>query len=78
MSRRAGAPARPVTVRLPPLTSAEAHQLVDGLERLLAALGRAYGDDLADRRARLGLETPRPRGARWAGRRGSRGGAPDF
>jgi hypothetical protein len=78
MSRRTRAAERPVTVRLPPLTSAEAHQLVDCLERLLAALWRAYGEDLADRRARLGLETPRPRGARWAGRRGPRGGELDF
>jgi hypothetical protein len=73
MSRRAGVPKAQATVRLPPLTAAEAHQLVDCFERLLAALWRAYGDDLADHRARLGLETPRPRGARWAGRRWSRG-----
>jgi len=38
MSRRAGAPARQATVRLPPLTAAETPQLVDCLERLLAAL----------------------------------------
>jgi hypothetical protein len=70
MSRRPPdhAPRR-VPLRLPPLSAAEALRLVDLLERLLAALWHAYGDAIAEHQARLGLETPRPRGTRWVGRR---------
>jgi hypothetical protein len=71
-------PARRVPLRLPPLSAADALRLVDLLERLLAALWHAYGDAIAEHQARLGLETPRPRGARWVGRRRSRELYEDF
>jgi hypothetical protein len=63
---------RAVRVRLPALTTTEALQLLGLLERLTTALWRAHGAAIADRAAVLGVETPRPPGARWAGRRGPR------
>jgi hypothetical protein len=53
-----------------PLTTDAVLDLLEHLEQLTAALWRCYGAAIADRRAALGIETPRPRGARWAGRRG--------
>jgi hypothetical protein len=55
---------------LPALTTTDALQLLALLERLTAALWRAHGAAIADRHAALGLDTPRPSGARWVGRRG--------
>ena len=63
---------RAARLRLPPLTTTEALQLLAVLERLSTALWRAHGAAIADRDAVLGLTTPRPPGARWVGRRGSR------
>jgi hypothetical protein len=57
---------------LPALTTTDAAQLLDLLARLISALWRIHGAALADRRASLGLETPRPPGARWVGHRGPR------
>jgi hypothetical protein len=68
---RRGGPRGP-RCALPALTTTEAVQLLDLLERLTTALWRAHGAAIADRRAALGLETPRPPGARCVGRRGPR------
>jgi hypothetical protein len=83
MSRHEPPPAsgrqgRPVPLRLPPLSVADALRLVDLLERVLVALRRAYGDAIAEYEAGLGFETPRPRGARWAGRARRRDPDEDF
>jgi hypothetical protein len=63
---------RTARLSLPALTTTEALQLLDLLDRLAAALWRTHGAALADRSAALGLPTPRPPGARWVGRRGPR------
>ena len=61
---------RPARIYLPALTTTEAMQLLGLLDRLTAALWRTHGAAIADRQAARGLETPRPPGARWVGRRG--------
>lgn len=70
--RRAGTrdPARPLRLTLPAMTATEAGQLLDVLARLTAALWRTHGDALSDYAIARGLDMPRPRGARWVGRRG--------
>jgi hypothetical protein len=54
------------------LTTTEVLALLDLLERLAATLWRTHGAAIANRRVARGLEMPRPRGARWVGRRGPR------
>jgi hypothetical protein len=70
--RRRPAPTRRAGPRfllsLPTLGTVETLYVVDFLEQLISALWLVYGDDLADVAARIGVDTPRPRGARWAGR----------
>ena len=61
---------RPTRVRLPARTTTEARALLDLLARVSTALWRAHGAAMAERDAMLGVETPRPPGARWVGRRG--------
>ena len=70
--RRAGhrEGSRPLRVTLPTMTAIEAGQLLDVLDRLTAALWRTHGDALSDYAIARGLDMPRPRGARWVGRRG--------
>jgi hypothetical protein len=62
-----------VHLTLPPLDPV---QTVYVLEQLIAALWRVHGTRLADIAVRVGLDTPRPCGARWAGRL-PRPGEPD-
>jgi len=50
-------------LRLPPLDPHQAFLVAEVLERLLHALWRTYGADLADHAAALGLDTPRPKDA---------------
>lgn len=59
--------ARHAQAHLPPLTAHEARLVVAILERLLKAVWRAHGDELADLEACLGIETPRPPDAVWTG-----------
>ena len=73
---RSAANAPRVPLALPPLDPIETVYVIDVLEQLIAALWRVHGPRLADVAARAGLETPRPRGARWVGRR-PRPGEPD-
>jgi len=70
--RRAGHrdPGRPLRVTLPAMTATEAGPLLAVLDRLSGALWRAHGDALSDYAIAGGLDMPRPRGARWVGRRG--------
>lgn len=56
---------RHAQAHLPPLTAHEARLVVAILERLLKAVWRAHGDELADLEACLGIETPRPPDAVW-------------
>ena len=70
--RRAGTRdgSQPLRVTLPAMTPTEAGQLLDILDRLTAALWRTHGAALSDYAIARGRELPRPRGARWVGRRG--------
>lgn len=54
-------------IHLPPLDPDQALALVEILERATRAVWRAHGDAMADRQARLGIETPMPEDARWSG-----------
>jgi hypothetical protein len=52
---------------LPPLETTEALIIVDILERAQRAIWRAHGDAMADYLACLGIDTPKPPDAVWAG-----------
>jgi hypothetical protein len=52
---------------LPPLETSEALLLVEIFERAQRAIWRAHGDAMADRLACLGVDTPKPEDALWAG-----------
>jgi len=54
---------RRARIHLPPLTAEAALQLVAFLERAIAAVWRAHGDDMADHLAMLGIDTPPPEDA---------------
>lgn len=56
-------PRRRAQILLPALTGEEAIKLVALLERAIAAICRAHGDDMADHQAMLGIDTPPPRDA---------------
>ena len=52
---------------LPPLDPHEALLLVNILERAIHAIWRTHGDQMADRLAAQGIETPRPEDAVFSG-----------
>lgn len=45
----------------------EALGVVAILEKTITAIWRAHGDEMADRLAAAGVETPRQQGAQWVG-----------
>ena len=51
---------RRTRITLPPLDSGQALAVVDVLERTIAAIWRAHGDQMADHLAMLGVDTPQP------------------
>ena len=52
-------------ILLPSLSADYALTLVDILEKIVAAIWEAHGNDMADLQALRGVETPRPWGAEW-------------
>ncbi|MEE8409436.1 MAG: hypothetical protein V3T05_07520 [Myxococcota bacterium] len=52
-------------ILLPPLSADYALTLVGILEKIVAAIWEAHGNDMADLQALRGVETPRPWGAQW-------------
>ena len=58
---------RHARLHLPRMNADDALFVVAILEKAIAAIWRAHGDDMADRLAAAGVETPRPEGAHWAG-----------
>ena len=53
-------PRRRARIHLPPLSGEQALALAAFLERAVAAIWRAHGDDMADHLAMLGIDTPPP------------------
>lgn len=52
-----------IPLTLPPLDAYAALDIIEALESIIKALWRVHGDQMADIRAREGIDTPAPEGS---------------